>query len=178
MRIVDAVERQPFSLPISEVMGPDGNLSFLTHIRDKGYFDIDFRRSELRLVAGKYIGQIPLTSEITIHVRPKVPIANLARMVGIANEPIRCLDFFRRTYELTGAVSQTLLEAIGRSLVASLRELDAEGVYREYLQKSNTISGLRGRIDISKYIRSSLARSVSTQIPCTYFELSADTIFN
>lgn len=176
--MIEAVERQPFSLPIKEVMGPDGSLSFLQHVRDKGYFDIDFRRSELVLVAGNYIGQIPLTPDITIHVRPKVPIANLARIIGIANEPIRCLDFFRRTYELTGEASQTLLEAMGRSLIASLRLLDAEGVFREYLHKSQTISALRGRIDVSKYIRSSLARGISTQIPCKYFELSGDTIFN
>lgn len=178
MRIFDAIERLPIAIPIADVIGEDGSFEFLNEIRDKGYFDIDYRKNELIIVAGKYIGQIPLTQNVAIHVHPKVPLGNLARVIGVANHPIRCLDFFRRKYELDGKASRSLMEALAQSLVASLRDLDAEGIYREYSLKSAELTSIRGRINIPKYVHNSVPRMTGTRISCNYFELSKDTIFN
>lgn len=178
MRILDAIERQPLTIPIKEVMGDDGTFAFVPEVKEKGYFDIDYRKNELVVIAGNYIGQVPLTDNLIIHVTPKVPITNLARIIGIASQPIRCLDFFRRKYRLEGTASKNILEAMCRSLLASLRELDAEGVFREYELKRESHSGLRGRIDITEYVRVSIAKAQRTSIPCAYFILSIDTLLN
>lgn len=159
-------------------MGDDGLFSFVPEVKEKGYFDIDYRKNELVIIAGNYIGQVPLTEDIVIHVTPKVPIANLARIIGIASQPIRCLDFFRRKYRLEGSASNNLLEAMCRSLLSSLKELDAEGVYREYGIRNDNCTSLRGRLDIAEYIRVSIAKAQRTSIPCSYYELSIDTLFN
>lgn len=178
MRVIEAIERQPVTIPIKEVMGDDGLFSFVPEVKEKGYFDIDYRKNELVIIAGNYIGQVPLTEDIVIHVTPKVPIANLARIIGIASQPIRCLDFFRRKYRLEGSASNNLLEAMCRSLLSSLKELDAEGVYREYGIRNDNCTSLRGRLDIAEYIRVSIAKAQRTSIPCSYYELSIDTLFN
>lgn len=178
LRVIEAIERQPVTIPIKEVMGDDGLFSFVPEVKEKGYFDIDYRKNELVIIAGNYIGQVPLTEDIVIHVTPKVPIANLARIIGIASQPIRCLDFFRRKYRLEGSASNNLLEAMCRSLLSSLKELDAEGVYREYGIRNDNCTSLRGRLDIAEYIRVSIAKAQRTSIPCSYYELSIDTLFN
>lgn len=178
MRIIDAIERRPLAIPIKEVMSADGSFCFVPEVKGKSYFDIDYKKNELVIVAGNYIGQVPLTDELVIHVAPKVPIANLARIVGIASQPVRCLDFFRRKYRLEGSASKNILEAMCRSLLASLHELDAEGVYREYSVKRMEHSGLRGRIDIPSFVRTSIPKARRTSIPCTYHELSLDTLYN
>lgn len=168
----------PLTIPIGEVMDESGSFAFVPEVKQKGYFDIDYKQNELVLVAGKFIGQIPLTPDISIHVKPKVPLGNLARVIGVANQPVRCLDYFRRKYEVTADTSSSLLEAMARSLVLSLREVDAEGVFREYIPRSETLAGPRGRIAIGAYMRESLSRSRPTAVPCTYHLLSPDTIFN
>jgi 5-methylcytosine-specific restriction enzyme subunit McrC len=178
LQIFEAVERQQISIPTSNFVGNEGGLSFLPQIREKGYFDVDFRGNELVLVAGNYIGQIPLTSDIAINVKPKFPIANLARIVGLANQPIRCLDYFRRTYALEKNVSRTLLEAIAQSLLSGLEEVEREGLLRAYTPISERITGLRGRLDSAAYVRSMLARGLVSKIACTYFVFSTDTIHN
>ena len=178
MRIIDAVERQPFSISVAEVIKDGVSIDFVPQVREKGYFDVDFRKDKLVLVAGNHVGQSPLSRDIAVHVRPKVPIANLARVIGVASQPIRCLDFFRRKYRLEGDRSATLEEAMARSLVSSLRELDSEGVYREYIQRTRDVMGVRGRVDLPEYLRRSLPRGGSPQIRCRYFELSADTVLN
>lgn len=178
MKIYEAIERSPLAIPVREIMNAQGEFDFVPGVKEKGYFDIDYRKNELVLIAGKYIGQVPLTNEVTIHVAPKVPLNNLARIIGVANQPLRCLDFFRRKYRLEGDASASLQEAIARSLIASLRELDAEGVYRQYTPRKEKLSGLRGRISISDFITKSIPRGQVTSLPCEYFLLTADTILN
>lgn len=178
MRIVEAIERKEVAIPIRDLQKADGSFDFLSQIKDKGYFDIDYRKDEIVLLAGKFIGQIPLTQDIAIHVHPKVPISNLARMIGIANHPIRCLDFYRRRYELESHASASLLEAMARSMLRSLRELSVEGIYKEYRSVSKNLSSIKGRIDIPAFIRTSLPRAQISSIRCTYHEFSIDTLYN
>lgn len=178
MKIYEAVERAPLTIPVKEIMNEEGGFEFVPGVKEKGYFDIDYRKNELVLIAGKFIGQVPLTNEVTIHVTPKVPLSNLARVIGVANQPLRCLDFFRRRYRLGGDASASLQEAIARSLIASLRDLDAEGVYRQYVQRAETLSTLRGRISIPAFVTRSMPRGQTTAMPCEYFVLTADTVLN
>lgn len=178
MRILDAVERSPLSIPITDVMNAAGQFDFVPEVKEKGYFDIDYRKSELIVVAGKFIGQIPLTPDLTIHVSPKVPLNNLARIIGVANQPVRCLDFFRRRYKLDGAASSSVQEAIARSLVASLKELALEGVFREYREFRQELSTVRGRMDIAAIVSRTIPKGQFTNMPCIYFAMTADTLYN
>lgn len=178
MKVYEATERSPLAIPVKEVMNAQGEFEFVPGVKDKGYFDIDYRKNELVLIAGKYIGQVPLTDGVTIHVTPKVALNNLARIIGVANQPLRCLDFFRRKYRLEGDASASLQEAIARSLIASLRELDAEGVYRQYMPRKETLGGLRGRISIADFVARNLPRGQVASLPCEYFLLTADTVLN
>lgn len=178
MQIIEAIERQAVAIPIKDMIGADGSFDFISEIKNKGYFDLDYRKDEIILVAGNFIGQIPLTDKLAIHVHPKFSIANLARMIGIANHPIRCLDFFRRKYTLEPVASESLLEAMARSLLVSLRELSVEGIYKEYKPVNRRLSSLQGRIDIPSFIRTSLPRAQCSVIQCNYYEFSSDTLFN
>ena len=178
MRIIQAVERKPIKIPIGEVMDASGHLEFVPEVKSKGYFDIDYRKGELVVVAGKYIGQVPLTPTLAIQVTPKVPLGNLTRIIGLANQPIRCLEYFRRKYTLKGEAASTVQEAIAQSLLASLRELDAEGVFREYRRFRQASGSIRGRIDIPAYVSKSLSKGVPSIVPCIYFGMTVDTLYN
>jgi 5-methylcytosine-specific restriction enzyme subunit McrC len=178
MQVIEAIERRPFSLPIKEVLDENGDLSFLQNIKDKGYFNVEFQSSKLTLVAGNHVGQIPLTNDIVINVKPKVPINNLARVISLGNQPVKCLNYFKRTYNVEGTASRSLLEAIATSLVTSLKILDAEGVYRQYVRKEERIPTLRGKVNLSKYVQQVASKRSLSSLHCTYYELSADTLYN
>lgn len=178
MKVYDAVERSPLAIPFREILNEKGEFDFVPEVRERGYFDIDYRKNELVLVAGKFIGQVPLTPDVTIHVSPKVPIGNLARIIGVANQPLRCLDFFRRKYRLDGSASNSIQEAMAKSLLSSLREMHDEGAYREYLQIEENLRTLRGRIAVPQYVSRSLSRGLATVVQCEYFVLTADTTLN
>lgn len=178
MDIIEAIERSPITLPISRVMDSAGNFTIVPDVQRKGYFDIDYRHNELVLVAGKFIGQIPLTNDLAIHVRPKVPLTNLARLIGIANAPIHCLEFFRRRYAVVEDGAESIQEGMAKAFVACLKTLDSEGVYREYKLHHESSASPKGRIDFKGYITTSVSKGKPLIAPCQYYLLDADTLFN
>lgn len=178
MKVIEATERGQISIPIADVIESKGMFRFLEETKGKGYFDVDFKNGELVLVAGNFIGQIPITSDLAINVKPKVPISNLARLIGIANQPVRSLDFFRRRYRISSETAATINEAIAQSFATSLRDLHNEGVFRQYVTESARLSSLKGRPNVGVYLRRSVARGAPMRVPCVYHTFSADTPFN
>lgn len=178
MKVIEATERGQVSIPIADVIESKGMFRFLEETKGKGYFDVDFKNGELVLVAGNFIGQIPITSDLAINVKPKVPISNLARLIGIANQPVRSLDFFRRKYRISSETAATINEAIAQSFATSLRDLHSEGIFRQYVKVSARLSNLKGRPNIGEYLRGSVARGAPMRVPCVYHAFSADTPFN
>jgi len=178
MRLIEAIERKPFTLSINEVITNEGDFTFIENVRNKNYFTIEFRKTTLTFVAGNHIGIIPLTPDIAIHVKPKVPIGNLARLVSLANQPIVCLDYYKRVYQINAETSQSIHEALAQSLVNCLYDLDREGLYREYIRKDESLIGLRGKVNIKKFVKTTSSQKYSNVLPCTFFELTADTKLN
>lgn len=178
MEIIEAIERSPIVLPIGRVMDAAGNFSFVSEVQKKGYFDVDYRQNELVLVAGKYVGQIPLTPSLAIHVKPKVPLSNLARLISVANEPVHSLEFFRRRYAISDEDAESFQEGMAKAFVSALKSLDSEGVYREYKRFEEITSTPKGKINLGSYISTSLSRGKPLAVPCQYHLLDADTAFN
>ncbi len=84
---------------MSEVLSTTGALDILPDVKSKSYFEIDYRAGQLLLVAGKYVGLIPINSRVVIDVRPKVALKGLLRILNLAEEEIGSLEFFNRSYK-------------------------------------------------------------------------------
>ena len=71
MRIEQAEERQEIDIAISEVVKEGGKLDIYPSV--KKYFSIDYKpkNDKLSLVAGGFIGLIPINSEFAIEIKPK-----------------------------------------------------------------------------------------------------------
>jgi 5-methylcytosine-specific restriction enzyme subunit McrC len=172
------IERQPTEIPISDVLGESGAVEIFPEVREKGYFDLDFRAGKLIVVGGKYIGHIPLNARVLIDVRPKIGIARLAQVLERAHEPLRCLHFYRRKYKTDEFVGVTIFEVLVKALLASGRAIIAEGLLREYQVRESNVSSIRGRIDGLQTVRKNYARGIGTKAICRYFELGTDNPLN
>jgi len=159
-------------------MGESGTFGFLPDVQKQGYFDVDFKGNSIVLVAGKFIGQIPLTDNIAINVAPKTPIANLERVLDLADQPLRCLDFYRRNYQTSYEKSKPIFLALIESFVISMRELVREGVFKEYRKITEVGSAPHGRLNNRESIYLRSARAHATVLSYSYFDLTADTALN
>ena len=178
IKTFSAIERRPTSIPIQYILSDNGSPNIFPEVMSKGYFDIDFRRDELVLVAGKYIGLIPINDKVAINVQPKVGITSLVNIISKSREYIDSLHFFERYYQETSASSPTIFEFFANCLNIELRKLEREGVYKQYLSREENFSSPKGRIDIGKTITRNWSKGLFNKAHCIYHEFTSDNHFN
>lgn len=119
-----------------------------------------------QLTSQGWVGYIPLTDAFHLSLVPKVPVANLFRMLEYAYR----LDFTI----LEGLMdSESITELYERlALVLAKRVLDRirRGAYRSYVPQNDYLPYIRGRIDVMDHVRN-LQR---VALPCNFEEHTAD----
>ncbi len=156
---------------------PIGGSSY-PEVTGKNLFDIDLRKDRLVFRAGRFVGQIPVNERVAIDVRPRVPFANLERVLRIVNqEPLSLAPHSRRYAEhVVGAPS--LLQSLADGLVDALVSVEAAGLHRQYVRRSADTSFPRGRILMSETMRRHEARGMHHRAAVSWFEPSVDTPTN
>lgn len=112
------------------------------------------------------VGNIPITPEFHIFIRPKVPINNLFGMLDYAYNlkikfpqgQIQC-QFLEQAYE-------TLAHILAQKVLERCRK----GLYRDYLSKTERLAYIRGRVDL----RSALQKPWDVKLKCHYHEQTGD----
>jgi 5-methylcytosine-specific restriction enzyme subunit McrC len=170
-------ERQPVAVPISELLSPTGALDILPEVLSKSYFEIDYRSGKLLLVAGKFVGLIPINSRVVIDVRPKLALKGLLRILNVAEEEIGSLDFFNRSYKEAPTPDDNVLSLLIRSLLKQLQQLALEGVLKLY-QRREFVGPFKPRINFSRTIRQQWCRGTFTQASADCFDFTKDNALN
>jgi len=178
LQVYSAKERSTTIIPIQQILSKEGTPYLYPEVLSKQYFDIKYRSNELVLVAGKYIGLIPLNENIAINVKPKVPIKSLIHIISKAGGSLDFLEFFMRQYLPTQKADEPIFELLARSLVVLLRKLDEGGVYKEYLEKSENSTTPRGRMNFRKTAAHNWPRGKFSKIYIDFYEFTADTPLN
>ncbi|WP_028709012.1 McrC family protein [Propionicicella superfundia] len=115
--------------------------------------------------ASSYVGSISVPG-IVLHIVPKVPVANVLYLMAWSTERIAFSqsEIGQATGSLTAAVATWYARMLERSLVL--------GVDRAYVEETDRVIALRGRIDWPAQAK---AVSLPTPIACRYDDWSIDT---
>ncbi len=116
---------------------------------------------------GQYVGIVVLPSGNHFEVVPKVPVENLFYMISVAFR----LDPFR-SETATFERLDDLLAAIARIFAGLVEERIAEGLYRSYIECSDNLRYVRGRIDFAQDLRRNLLSR--QRVHCTYADFTWD----
>lgn len=119
-----------------------------------------------RLKSKGRVGNIPITPEFHIAIRPKVPINNLFGMLEYAYKlkikfppgSIQCQSLEQSYDRLAEKLAQKILERCRK------------GLYRDYLSKTERLAYIRGRVDL----RSALQKPWDVKLKCHYNEQTGD----
>ena len=178
MRIEKGEERSEIDIPLSEIIGEGGKLNILPDV--KKYFSIDYkpRNDKLTLVAGGYIGLIPINDDLAVEITPRFPISNLTRIVSVAEDKFNTLDFFARKYKEVGAATPVVFEFMAECLANELKELESEGVLKEYLRRNEDSHKIKGRIDINGSIKHLWSHGHFNKAHISFFDFTPDNPFN
>ena len=112
------------------------------------------------------VGNIPITPEFHIAIRPKVPINNLFGMLDYAyNLKIKFPQGSIQCQSL-----QESYERLANILAQKILERCRKGLYRDYLSKTERLAYIRGRVDV----RSALQKPWDVKLKCHYNEQTGD----
>ncbi|MCD6587449.1 MAG: hypothetical protein J7K88_02765 [Candidatus Fermentibacteraceae bacterium] len=122
--------------------------------------------TEWMLQAKGYVGYLPFSGGV-IEIRPKVSVANLFGMLDVAYglKSFHILKGLTDTSSLADFYSR-LASILGRRVLTRSRK----GLYRTYRSESNSLSFIRGRIDVRESLRSPL----DPALVCRYEDHTTD----
>ena len=167
--IIDLTEYETVAVS-QEVITPFwGEYLWRRHDQQGGQLGVEepsFRNAhQWQLTSKGWVGTIPLTADLQLHLQPKAPVANLFCMLAYAYQ----LQSFQILDGLTDLAALTdFYERLAYLLAKQVMKRVQLGLYRTYLPQAKTLPYLRGRL------QQSWPQPWRTAVPCQYDQFSAD----
>jgi 5-methylcytosine-specific restriction enzyme subunit McrC len=169
--VIELIEHRPTLLPARTLSEEQGET--LAHLAGK-QIDVQYpsprTNHQWELTSQGYVGVLAVDSTLSVVVRPKVPIANLGRMLAEAYDlPVH--DFPGLT---TCSTLEALYDQLARMLALGVLGLARQGLHQRYQPRSAPLSAVRGRIVFTRP-----SDSVSdVRLSCRFSERTGDILEN
>jgi 5-methylcytosine-specific restriction endonuclease McrBC regulatory subunit McrC len=154
-RIVDLHERDVRLFPRSEIIDHAGRSLILPETRDLKAIDIRDVSEGVQLRASGLIGHLPLTTSITLNIRPKFPLGNLWYMLDRADESYERISPTIRFYER--ADEQAPHHLLARAFCHFLQQILATGIIKGYMPERHS-GFFKPKVNFGKTLSQFLAR--------------------
>ena len=164
-------EHEDVDAPAELIVG--GRLDVYPAVANKDYFQPKISTTGLKIQARGWVGVIPLNDEFTLHVTPRVPINNMARLLSTINHTPRVLPGLLRTYETQTGIYPSLIALYAASIRTEVERISLRGLLRRYERREQDLAPPRGRIAVSRTVQKSLPRN-SPYVSTSYFERTTD----
>ncbi|WP_338834111.1 McrC family protein [Bradyrhizobium septentrionale] len=171
------LSRRSIKLSVSELL-VQGELEIYPEVISKGYFSLQFQGKNLQLTAGPFVGLIPINGLITIDVRPKLPVGNLARVIDLTRSPLTALSRLKRSYVADGDSSPGMLEFLTGSLLEELKVVFTKGLNRVYVKTEENTSHPRGRLNAERTFRLNFIKGIGHRASSSFFWSTTNTAHN
>ncbi len=167
-QIIELVEYGSLLLEREEISEAVGEI--LWHNYDK-QVGVDFPSPKTgnrwRITARGWVGQIPLTSDIHLALRPKVELDNLFRMLEYAYH-LKSFRFLEGLFDCQSL--EDFYERLAELLAHKILHRGRQGFYCAYLAKTEDLPYVQGRINVREVIR----KPWNLKVQCDYEEHTAD----
>jgi 5-methylcytosine-specific restriction enzyme subunit McrC len=119
-----------------------------------------------RLTSNGWVGYLPVSDRLGLSLQPKVPLANVFRMLEYA---------YRQEFEIPGDLFdadtvEDLFERLAMVLARRVLDRARQGLYRTYVGEEDDLPYLRGSLDVDRHLR----RPWTVRLPCRFEEHTAD----
>jgi 5-methylcytosine-specific restriction enzyme subunit McrC len=168
-KIIELTEHQPKRFERDELNKEIAELIWKNY---RNLIDVDFpsikTQWKTQLTPKGWVGQIPLTPELQIYIKPKVPISNLFGMLEYAYN-LKNIKIFNNQFTECQTVNDfysRLADILAHKILARTRQ----GLYKTYIPVNRHLSAIRGRIEM----RETLKKPWNVKLKCHYDEHTAD----
>lgn len=172
-KVYPAREHAPVDVPLSDLLDARGRLRLNPDVEAKGYFTIQLTKGLVRLQARGFVGLIPLNDRVVVDVRPRVPVANLGRLLRMSGYIPPFLDA-ERGYMTDPTWNESLVDLYARWLASRIDAIASAGLLRGYERREETSSFPRGRIQTDATLTRLRPRGIRHRAVSSWFERTAD----
>lgn len=175
--VVDCAEYDHIEIDASLWLSEGHQTKFNSEIDGRDILRANFKKGVLRLQATSYVGVIPLNDRVVVRVKPRVPIANLTRMVIETGHSVLPLSTFRE-YSGRGTADDWVMDIYANALLDYIDELLDAGLLRAYQRREGEGHFPHGRIDVTRTVKRFAARGIANKAAFSWFERTVDTPAN
>ncbi|GAB4580457.1 MAG: hypothetical protein Fur0022_31980 [Anaerolineales bacterium] len=165
MSVLTLPEYQPLRIPRADLRDAWGLMLYRQYGAQVQVEPPGLAEEGWRLTNLGWAGYIPLGREAGVFLQPKVPLANLFGMMGYA---YRLGEFLEAGVYQSGSVGEfyeQLALILARRVLARARQ----GLYREYVPKTEALPFVRGRLHLQP-----LTFNLQPTLLCDYYEHTSD----
>lgn len=162
MSVLSLPEYQPLRLPRADLRDEWGMKLYRQYAPQIQVEPPSLADDAWKLTNLGWAGYVPLGRDMGLFLQPKVPLANLFGMMGYAYRLGEFLDAGVYQSASVGEFYEQLAYILARRVLARARQ----GLYREYVPKTDALPFIRGRIDVSRIANP----AYSSTIPCDFYE--------
>lgn len=175
--VVECAEYDNIEIDAALWLGEGHETIFNSEIDGRDILRAHFRKGVLRLQATSFVGVIPLNDRVVVRVKPRVPIANLTRMVIATGHDVLPLSAFR-DYSGRGTADDWAMDLYADALLDYVDELRDSGLLRTYKRREGEGHFPHGRIDLARTVQRFAASGIPNKAAYSWFERSVDTPAN
>ena len=169
-RVIELTEYAPCRLPPEALSPREAGLIRASHEARISVVPLWDHEEGWELTSQGYVGYLPVTPDLHLAMRPKVPLGNLFAMLEVAYE----VGQFLREDSVQVETLEELYERLAHVLARRVLDRVRRGLYRTYLGQHDATPYIRGRIDMA---RASCA-PWDPRLPCAYRDHTADVAEN
>ena len=175
--MVDCSEYDHIDIDPSLWLSEAHETRFSSEIDGRDVLRASFQKGRLRVQATSYVGVIPLNDRVVVRVKPRVPIANLTRMVIETGHSVLPLAAFRE-YAGRGTADDWTMDVYADALLDLVDALLDAGRLRAYCREEGEGHFPRGRIDVTRTMQRFAAQGIRNKAAYSWFERTVDTTAN
>jgi 5-methylcytosine-specific restriction enzyme subunit McrC len=175
--VVECAEYEHIDIDAELWLSDGHETKFNSEIDGRDILRANFNKGVLKLQATSYVGVIPLNEHVVVRVRPRVPIANLTRMVIETGHNVLPLSAFRE-YSGRGTADDWAMDIYTDALLDHLDTILDSGLLRAYERREGEGHFPHGRIDFTRTVQRFAARGVDNKAAYSWFERTVDTPAN
>jgi len=137
-------------------------------------FDVQFpsvRTGGFWILTSKgYVGIVTISHDLTVVIRPKLPVANIGRMLQYAYDlPVQVLPGLA-----TCRAVPDVFEQLIRALLDRVQRILRQGIHHRYVRAERFLGAVRGRVLAEAQLR----RPARLELPCAFEERTPDVLEN
>lgn len=176
--VVECKEYDTIDIPASYWLNEEHRTSFNSEVDRRDIIRAKFEGGVLRLQATSFVGVIPVNERLIVRVKPRVPLANLTRMVIATGHDVLPLTTFTREYSGRGTADDWAMDIYIDSLLEQVDELLNQGLLRTYERLQDEGSVPHGRIELTSTMQRFAARGVPNKAVFSWHQRTIDTPVN